>query len=158
TAKCLAGTSTSRSGCAAPSAFSTTRRVSCSPLTRGPGSRRGGGISRDGPGRAPRWASGGPAGGGAGRPEGPSRCRSGWRRGGDAVEVRYAIEDGPAELAALVFLPPGREVLAGVMGAAPEGPGFRVTFHDLRITEPDWSAPADDAITWRDNQAGWARD
>ena len=39
-----------------------------------------------------------------------------------------------AELAALVFLPPGREVLAGVMAAAPEGPGFRVTFHDLRIT------------------------
>ena len=65
-------------------------------------------------------------------------------RRGDAVEVRYVIEDGPAELAALVFMPPGREVLAGVMAAAPEGPGFRVTFHDLRITERDWSGAAGD--------------
>src|SRR6516225_4719987 len=47
-------------------------------------------------------------------------------RRGDAVEVRYVIADGPAELAALVFLPPGREVLAGIMAAAPEGPGFQV--------------------------------
>ena len=77
-------------------------------------------------------------------------------RRGDAVEVRYVLEDGPAELAALAFLPPGREVLAGVMGAAPEGPGFRVTFHDLRITERDWSAPADDATTWPDERPGWA--
>jgi uncharacterized protein len=80
-------------------------------------------------------------------------------RRGDAVEVRYVIEDGPPELAALVFLPPGREVLAGVMAAAPEGPGFRVTFHDLRITERDWSAPgADGTAAWPDNQeqAGWA--
>ena len=65
-------------------------------------------------------------------------------RRGDAVEVRYVIEDGPAELAALVFMPPDREVLAGVMAAAPEGPGFRVTFHDLRITERDWSSAAEE--------------
>jgi regulation of enolase protein 1 (concanavalin A-like superfamily) len=78
-------------------------------------------------------------------------------RRGDAVEVRYVLDDGPAELAALAFLPPGREVLAGVMGAAPEGPGFRVTFQDLRITEPDWSAPAGDNVTrWQDDQPGWA--
>jgi regulation of enolase protein 1 (concanavalin A-like superfamily) len=78
-------------------------------------------------------------------------------RRGDAVEVRYVLEDGPAELAALAFLPPGREVLAGVMGAAPEGSGFRVTFQDLRITEPDWSAPAgDNATTWQEDQPRWA--
>src|SRR5579859_7019917 len=80
-------------------------------------------------------------------------------RRGDAVEVRYVIEDGPPELAALVFLPPGREVLSGVMAAAPEGPGFRVTFHDLRITERDWSAPGpDDPAAWPgdQDQAGWA--
>jgi uncharacterized protein len=76
-------------------------------------------------------------------------------RRGDAVEVRYVIEEGPAELAALVFLPPGREVLAGVMAAAPEGPGFRVTFHDLRITERDWAAGPDDPA-WQDEPAGWA--
>ena len=77
-------------------------------------------------------------------------------RRGDAVEVRYILGDRQPELAALAFLPPGREVLAGVMGAAPEGPGFRVTFQDLRITEPDLSAPADGAMTWRDDQPSWA--
>jgi len=77
-------------------------------------------------------------------------------RRGDAVEVRYVLGDGQPELAALAFLPPGREVLAGVMGAAPEGPGFRVTFQDLRITEPDYAAPADGAMTWQDDQPSWA--
>jgi regulation of enolase protein 1 (concanavalin A-like superfamily) len=77
-------------------------------------------------------------------------------RRGDAVEVRYVLGDGQPELAALAFLPPGREVLAGVMGAAPEGPGFSVTFQDLRITEPDWSAPADADLTWQDDQPSWA--
>ena len=77
-------------------------------------------------------------------------------RRGDAVEVRYQVGDGPAELAALVFLPPGREVLAGVMAAAPEGPGFRVTFQDLRITERDWSGPAGKDTAWQDDQAEWA--
>jgi uncharacterized protein len=77
-------------------------------------------------------------------------------RRGDAVEVRYVLGDGQPELAALAFLPPGREVLAGVMSAAPEGPGFRVTFQDLRITEPDWSAPAEGAMTWQDDQPSWA--
>lgn len=77
-------------------------------------------------------------------------------RRGDAVEVRYVIGEGPAELAALVFLPPGREVLAGVMAAAPEGPGFRVAFHDLRVTARDWSAGGGDDPAWHDDQAGWA--
>ncbi len=90
-------------------------------------------------------------------PEGTDEIVLRVSRRGDAVEVRYVTEDGPAELAALVFLPPGREMLAGVMAAAPEGPGFRVTFHDLRITERTWSAPAgDDAAAWPGDQAGWA--
>ncbi|HEY5988007.1 MAG TPA: DUF1349 domain-containing protein, partial [Streptosporangiaceae bacterium] len=59
-------------------------------------------------------------------------------RRGDAVEVRYIVGGGPAELAALVYLPPGRDVLAGIMCAAPEGPGFRVSFSDLQI-ERGWS-------------------
>ena len=71
-------------------------------------------------------------------------------RRGDAVEVRYAAGDGVAELAALVFMPPGREMLAGIVCAAPEGGGFSVAFHDLRIAGRDWGGqePADDA--------GWA--
>jgi regulation of enolase protein 1 (concanavalin A-like superfamily) len=89
-------------------------------------------------------------------PEGTDEIVLKVSRRGDAVEVRYVIEDGPAELAALVFMPPDREVLAGVMAAAPEGPGFRVTFHDLRITERDWSGAAgEDAAAWPDDQPGW---
>jgi regulation of enolase protein 1 (concanavalin A-like superfamily) len=73
-------------------------------------------------------------------------------RRGDAVEVRYAAGDGAAELAALVFMPPGREMLAGIVCAAPEGSGFSVAFHDLRIAGREWGGQeaADDA--------GWAQD
>jgi regulation of enolase protein 1 (concanavalin A-like superfamily) len=91
-------------------------------------------------------------------PEGTEEIALRVSRRGDAVEVRYVIEDGPAELAALVFMPPGREVLAGVMAAAPEGPGFRVTFHDLRVTEPDWSPAAGRDPSWSGDQAGWTGD
>jgi uncharacterized protein len=78
-------------------------------------------------------------------------------RRGDAVEVRYLVGEGQAELAALVFMPPDRPVLAGVMCAAPEGPGFRVSFHDLQITERDWSAAADEAGEWAAEPA-WPAD
>ena len=54
-------------------------------------------------------------------------------RRGDAVEVRYAIGEASPDLAALVYMPPDTELLAGVMCAAPEGPGFSVSFHELRI-------------------------
>ena len=55
-------------------------------------------------------------------------------RRGDAVEIRYTTDPGvPADLAALVYLPPDSELLAGVMCAAPEGPGFSVSFHELRV-------------------------
>ncbi len=36
-------------------------------------------------------------------------------------------------VASLVYMPPDSELLAGVMCAAPEGPGFSVSFHELRI-------------------------
>jgi uncharacterized protein len=57
-------------------------------------------------------------------------------RRGDAVEVRYSAGDGEMQLAALAYLPPGHQVLAGAMCAAPEGTGFQVTFHDLKVTQP----------------------
>jgi uncharacterized protein len=63
-------------------------------------------------------------------------------RRGEAVEIRYAAGDGPAELAALVFMPPDREMLAGIMCAAPEGSGFIVSFYDLRVAGRDWGGPA----------------
>ena len=55
-------------------------------------------------------------------------------RRGDAVEIRYSAAGGPRELAALAYLPPGAEVMAGAMCAAPEGGGFPVTFDRLSLT------------------------
>jgi uncharacterized protein len=79
-------------------------------------------------------------------------------RRGDAVEVRYLVEGGTPELAALVYLPQGREVLAGIMCAAPEGPGFRVSFSDLSI-ERGWSARlAKMAAERREEEAAEQRD
>ena len=54
-------------------------------------------------------------------------------RRGDSVEVRYAVDDGQPELASVVYLPPGAPAFAGLMCAAPEGPGFDVTFYNLVI-------------------------
>ena len=51
----------------------------------------------------------------------------------DALEVRYRIDHGAQELAALVHLPPDSPALAGAMCAAPEGNGFQVTFRDLSL-------------------------
>jgi regulation of enolase protein 1 (concanavalin A-like superfamily) len=55
-------------------------------------------------------------------------------RRGDAVEVRYGVDGGQADLAAVVYLPPGRPAFAGAMCAAPDGGGFQVTFTDLVIS------------------------
>ena len=54
-------------------------------------------------------------------------------RRGDAVEVWYRIDGGDAELAAVVYMPPGEVVLAGAMCAAPQGDGFDVTFTDIAV-------------------------
>jgi uncharacterized protein len=81
-------------------------------------------------------------------------------RRGDAVEVRYAAGDGAAELAALVFMPPDRDLLAGIMCAAPEGTGFSVAFHDLRVVGREWGGPeVADGADWAGESAaradGW---
>lgn len=54
-------------------------------------------------------------------------------RRGDALEVRYGIDGGAQELAALVHLPQEAKAMAGAMCAAPEGKGFQVSFHDLSL-------------------------
>jgi regulation of enolase protein 1 (concanavalin A-like superfamily) len=81
-------------------------------------------------------------------------------RRGDAVEVRYATVDGPPELAALVFMPPDREMLAGIVCAAPEGAGFSVSFHDLRVVGREWTGQeAADGAGWAgEPEAGWDDD
>ena len=57
-------------------------------------------------------------------------------RRAEAVQVRYATPGREPELCAMVHLPPDREMLAGVMCAAPESDGFTVSFHDLVIRQP----------------------
>jgi len=72
----------------------------------------------------------------AGLPSGMRELALLLTRRGDSVEVRYRLDDGELELAAVVYLPPGDEVLAGAMCAAPEGSGFQVIFDDLKIARP----------------------
>jgi uncharacterized protein len=74
-------------------------------------------------------------------PDGVTELGLALARRGDAVEVRYRIDGGDAELAAVVYLPPGEVVLAGAMCAAPEGDGFDVTFADLAIVRPQGAPP-----------------
>ncbi|MEU6710538.1 DUF1349 domain-containing protein [Nonomuraea sp. NPDC046802] len=58
-------------------------------------------------------------------------------RAGDAVTVRYGLNDEPPQaMLRLAYLPPGGPVLAGAMAAAPVGKGFAVRFRDIRITAP----------------------
>jgi regulation of enolase protein 1 (concanavalin A-like superfamily) len=64
-------------------------------------------------------------------------------RRGEAVEIRYEAAGRAPELAAMVYLPPDREVLAGVMCAAPESEGFTVAFHDLRVSAGDLADAAE---------------
>jgi uncharacterized protein len=67
-------------------------------------------------------------------PRGTAEINLHLARRGDSVEVRYGVDGGePGELAAVVYVPPGETVLAGVMCAAPEGPGFDASFRDLAI-------------------------
>ena len=67
-------------------------------------------------------------------PTGASELSLQLARRGDAVEVRYGVDGGSAELAAIVYLPPGRAAFAGAMCAAPDGDGFEVSFHDLSVS------------------------
>jgi regulation of enolase protein 1 (concanavalin A-like superfamily) len=70
-------------------------------------------------------------------PAGAADLRLRLARRGDAVEIRFGVDGDAADLAALVYLPPGRAAFAGAMCAAPEGDGFEVSFHDLVITPID---------------------
>ncbi len=67
-------------------------------------------------------------------PDGTAELRLHLSRRGDAVEIRYAADDGELALASLVYLPSGVPVLAGAMCAAPDGPGFEVAFRDITLT------------------------
>ena len=64
-------------------------------------------------------------------------------RRGDAVEVRYVIEDGPAELAALVFMPPeprGARRGHGRRTGGPRVPGDlpRPAHHRAGLVQRGW--------------------
>lgn len=56
-------------------------------------------------------------------------------RSGDAVTVRYGVDDDePTTMLRLAYYPPAVPTLAGVMCAAPEGPGYTVVFDRLELT------------------------
>lgn len=55
------------------------------------------------------------------------------KREGDAVEVQYALDRQTYRLLRLAYFPPVDEVQVGLMCAAPQGPGFPVTFTDFRV-------------------------
>jgi len=56
-------------------------------------------------------------------------------REGDTVTVRYGLaDDEPTTMLRLGYFPPGTTALAGVMAAAPTGPGFAARFDRVRVT------------------------
>ena len=55
-------------------------------------------------------------------------------RTGDALRVKFSVDDNDLEMASVSFLEPMRPGLRGVMCAAPEGDGFATYFSDLRLS------------------------
>jgi regulation of enolase protein 1 (concanavalin A-like superfamily) len=60
-------------------------------------------------------------------------------RAGDAVTIRYKVDDGPFQLLRLAYLPPGAEVVAGPMCCSPSRAGLTVRFDPVRVGPPDAS-------------------
>ncbi|GLZ35871.1 hypothetical protein Lesp02_80580 [Lentzea sp. NBRC 105346] len=57
-------------------------------------------------------------------------------RRGDVVLVHYGVDGTPEVFLRKAYFPPGVPALVGFTGAAPEGPGFTATFHEMALTEP----------------------
>jgi regulation of enolase protein 1 (concanavalin A-like superfamily) len=65
----------------------------------------------------------------------PSRFSIEIRRSGDAVTIRYGMDDAePTTMLRLAYYPPEVPTLAGVMSASPDGPGYSVAFDRLELT------------------------
>ena len=54
-------------------------------------------------------------------------------RKGDYVEIKYSLDNSEYKMLRLAYFPPKEKVQIGVMCAAPEGGGFRVTFENFAI-------------------------
>jgi len=55
-------------------------------------------------------------------------------RTGDTMTVKYSLDGAdPVRMARLAYFPPEPEVLAGVMAASPQGPGFTVRFDRISV-------------------------
>lgn len=67
-------------------------------------------------------------------PEDFSEVRLSLSRRNDAIEVRYAVDDGDLKFGSLVHFPSGDTVTAGAMCAAPKGNGFPVSFYSLTLS------------------------
>jgi regulation of enolase protein 1 (concanavalin A-like superfamily) len=76
-------------------------------------------------------------------PEPPQELRLRLTRRGDAVEIHYALDDGPLTMLRQAYFPPGAPAQIGPMAASPQGQGFTVVFAGLRIEplKPDVQQP-----------------
>jgi len=59
-------------------------------------------------------------------------------RRGDAVEIFYSLDGVKYVMSNLAHFPEKRNAMVGMMGASPDGNGFRATFENFKITHlPD---------------------
>ncbi len=54
-------------------------------------------------------------------------------RQGDAVRIDYSFDDFTYQMLRLAYFPPNETVQVGLMGAAPDGRGFSVTFEQFAV-------------------------
>jgi hypothetical protein len=63
------------------------------------------------------------------------------KREREAVEVTYSVNGEAYQLLRLAYLPPSESVLAGLLIASPDGPGFQARFSELHIEPLTAAAP-----------------
>ena len=66
-------------------------------------------------------------------PEGFHTLNLSLSRKGDAVHIKYSVDDNELQFASLIYLEPNAAALVGVMCASPQGDGLTARFSNLDI-------------------------